>query len=65
MATINSPEYVVFMHLKPSLCPHWFEGVKATEAANNIDRRLKDMPCACEKSGKNGMVNIEASIEMI
>jgi hypothetical protein len=65
MTTIKSLEFEVFMYLKPSLCPHWFEGLKAKEAANNIDRPLNDGINACEKSSQKDLVNMEEMRGMI
>jgi hypothetical protein len=65
MPMIKSQEYEVLMYLNPSLCPNWYKGVKALEAAKNIDLAIKDVPCVTEISGEKSLVNIEAVRELI
>ena len=59
MATLSGIESEVLKYLKSSLHHNKFEGVKASEIANNIDRPLKDVVDACEKLDQKELADIE------
>ena len=59
MTTISGPEREVMMYLKSSLHHNKFDGVKASEIANNIDKPVQDVLAACETLEQKDLVAIE------
>lgn len=59
MAVISGPEREVLMYLKSSLHHNKFDGVKASEIANNIDKPVQDVIAACEALEQKDLVAIE------
>lgn len=59
MVTITGAEREVMMYLKSSLHHNKFDGVKASEIADNIDKPVLDVVAACEKLEQKDLVAIE------
>ena len=59
MAAISGSEREVLMYLKSSLHHNKFDGVKASEIANNIDKPLQDVLDVCETLEQKDYAAIE------
>ncbi len=59
MVAISGAEREVLMYLKSSIHHNKFDGVKASEIANNIDKPVQDVITACESLEQKDLAAIE------
>jgi hypothetical protein len=68
MIQINPIEMDNLMHLNPSLSNNGYEGVMASERANNNDKPMNNIIKvheACEKSYQNNLADIMDTVELL